>query len=135
MHRDLKPANILFRADGRPVLVDFGLARDLTVSSTLTIAGNVHRHAALHEPEQCMGNAVDARSDIYSLGCILYEMLTGSKIYDSANSADVIAMHVKAPMPKLAVLLADYQPILDKLLAKSPEDRYQSAGDLLPKGA
>ena len=55
----------------------------------------------------------------------------GAKIYDSANAADVISMHVKAPVPKLAVLLADYQPILDKLLAKSPDDRYQSASDLL----
>jgi serine/threonine protein kinase len=78
-----------------------------------------------------MGAQVDARSDLYSLGCILFEMLTGSKIYDSSNSAEVITMHVKAPIPKLAVLLADYQPILDKLLAKSPDDRYQSAGDLL----
>ena len=132
VHRDLKPANILFRADGRPVLVDFGLARDLTVSSTLTIAGSAFIATPRYmSPEQCMGKQVDARSDLYSLGCILYEMLTGAKIYDSANAADVIGMHVKAPVPKLAVLLADYQPILDKLLAKSPDDRYQSAGDLL----
>jgi serine/threonine-protein kinase PpkA len=132
VHRDLKPANILFRADGRPVLVDFGLARDLTVSSTLTIAGSAFLATPRYmSPEQCMGKPVDARSDLYSLGCILFEMLTGSKIYDSANAADVIGMHVKAPIPKLAVLLADYQPILDKLLAKSPDDRYQSAGDLL----
>jgi serine/threonine protein kinase len=132
VHRDLKPANILFRADGRPVLVDFGLARDMTVSSTLTIAGKSFIATPRYmSPEQCMGNPVDARSDLYSLGCILYEMLTGSKIYDSANSAEVITMHVKAPIPKLAVLLGDYQPVLEKLLAKSPEDRYQSAGDLL----
>ena len=132
VHRDLKPANILFRADGRPVLVDFGLARDLTVSSTLTIAGQSFIATPRYmSPEQCMGKPVDSRSDLYSLGCILYEMLTGSKIYDSANSAEVITMHVKAPIPKLAVLLGDYQPVLDKLLAKSPDDRYQSAGDLL----
>jgi serine/threonine protein kinase len=58
-------------------------------------------------------------------------MLTGSKIYDNANSADVIAMHVSAPVPQLAPLLVDYQPILDKLLAKAPDDRYQSAADLI----
>jgi serine/threonine-protein kinase PpkA len=132
VHRDLKPANLLFRADGRPVLVDFGLARDLTVSSTLTVAGNAFIATPRYmSPEQCMGKAVDVRSDLYSLGCILYEMLTGTKIYDSANAADVIGMHVKAPVPKLAVLLAEYQPILDKLLAKSPGDRYQSAAELL----
>ena len=132
VHRDLKPANILFRADGRPVLVDFGLARDLTVSSTLTIAGSAFIATPRYmSPEQCVGKAVDSRSDLYSLGCILYEMLTGTKIYDSANAADVIGMHVKAPVPQLAVLLADYQPILNKLLAKEPADRYQSAADLL----
>ena len=131
VHRDLKPANILFRADGRPVLVDFGLARDMTISSALTVAGTFLATPRYMSPEQCMGKAVDSRSDLYSLGCILYEMLTGSKIYEGANSADVISMHVKAPVPQLAVLLADYQPILDKLLAKSPDDRYQSAGDLL----
>ena len=78
VHRDLKPANILFRADGRPVLVDFGLARDMTVSSTLTIAGQSFIATPRYmSPEQCMGKPVDARSDLYSLGCILYEMLTG----------------------------------------------------------
>jgi serine/threonine-protein kinase PpkA len=132
VHRDLKPANILFRADGRPVLVDFGLARDLTVSSTLTIAGSAFIATPRYmSPEQCLGKQVDSRSDLYSLGCILYEMLTGTKIYDSANAADVIGMHVKAPVPQLAVLLQEYQPILNKLLAKEPADRYQSAADLL----
>ena len=131
VHRDLKPANILFRADGRPVLVDFGLARDMTINSTLTVAGQFLATPRYMSPEQCLGRPIDARSDIYSLGAILYEMLTGSKIYDNANSADVIAMHVNAPVPQLAALLADYQPILDKLLAKAPEDRYQSAADLI----
>jgi serine/threonine-protein kinase PpkA len=132
VHRDLKPANILFRADGRPVLVDFGLARDLTVNSTLTIAG--HQFIATPRymsPEQCIGRPIDARSDLYSLGAILYEMLTGTKIYDGANSAEVISMHVSAPVPQLAALLVDYQPILERLLAKAPDDRYQSAAELL----
>ena len=131
VHRDLKPANILFRADGRPVIVDFGLARDLTVNSTLTIAGQFIATPRYMSPEQCIGRPVDARSDLYSLGAVIYEMLTGTKIYDSASSADVIAMHVSAPVPQLAPLLADYQPVLNKLLAKSPDDRYQSAADLL----
>ena len=131
VHRDMKPANILFRADGRPVIVDFGLARDLTVNSTLTVAGQFIATPRYMSPEQCIGRRVDARSDLYSLGAILYEMLTGTKIYDSANSADVISMHVSAPVPKLAPLLADHQPILDKLLAKAPDDRFQSAAELL----
>jgi serine/threonine-protein kinase PpkA len=127
----VKPANILFRADGRPVLVDFGLARDLTVNSTLTVAGQFLATPRYMSPEQCLGRPMDIRSDLYSLGAILFEMLTGSKIYDSANSADVISMHVNAAVPKLAALLSDYQPVLDKLLAKAPADRYQSAADVV----
>jgi len=131
VHRDLKPANILFRADGRPVLVDFGLARDLAVNSTLTVAGQFIATPRYMSPEQCIGRPVDARSDLYSLGAILYEMITGRKIYDGASSADVISMHINAPVPQLAELLSAYQPILDRLLAKSPDNRFQSAAELI----
>ena len=130
VHRDLKPANILFRADGRPVIVDFGLARDLGVSSSLTIAGPLIATPRYMSPEQCMGEKVDARSDLYSLGAIFYEMLTGQKIYNAANAAAVVNMHVNAPIPRLDAPLAGYQPILDKMLAKKPADRYQSAREL-----
>jgi serine/threonine protein kinase len=74
---------------------------------------------------------VDVRSDIYGLGVVLYEMITGRKIYDGANSAEVIAMHVNAPPPRLADLLSVHQPLLDRLLAKKPEDRFQSAAEVL----
>jgi serine/threonine protein kinase len=131
VHRDLKPANILFRADGRPVLVDFGLARDMTISSTLTVAGQFLATPRYMSPEQCLGRPVDARSDLYSLGAVLFEMMTGKKIYDGANSADVIAMHVSAPVPQLAALLSVHQPLLDKLLAKEPAERFQSAAEVL----
>jgi serine/threonine protein kinase len=131
VHRDLKPANILFRADGRPVLVDFGLARDMTISSTLTVAGQFLATPRYMSPEQCLGRSVDARSDLYSLGAVLFEMMTGKKIYDGANSADVIAMHVSAPVPQLAELLSVHQPLLDGLLAKEPADRFQSAAEVL----
>ena len=131
VHRDLKPANILFRADGRPVLVDFGLARDLTISSTLTVAGQFLATPRYMSPEQCQGLEVDARSDLYSLGAVLYEMITGRKIYDGANAAEVINMHVNAPPPQLAELLACHQPLLDRLLAKDPAERFQSAAEVL----
>ena len=131
VHRDLKPANILFRADGRPVLVDFGLARDMTVNSTLTVAGQFLATPRYMSPEQCLGRPVDTRSDLYSLGAVLFEMMTGKKIYDGANSADVIAMHVSAPVPQLAELLSVHQPLLDRLLAKEPADRFQSAAEVL----
>jgi serine/threonine-protein kinase PpkA len=130
VHRDLKPANILFRPNDRPVIVDFGLAKDLGASTQLTVAGPLIATPRYMSPEQCMGDAVDARSDLYSLGAIFYEMLTGQKIYDSANAAAVVNMHVNAPIPRLEGRLAGYQPILDRMLAKKPAERYQSAREL-----
>jgi serine/threonine-protein kinase PpkA len=130
VHRDLKPANILFRADGRPVIVDFGLARDLEEPSSLTLAGQVLATPRYMSPEQCLAQHVDARSDLYSLGAVFYEMLTGGKIFGAQSAANLIDMHVNAPVPRLAPLLSGYQPILDKLLAKEPEERFQSAREL-----
>jgi serine/threonine-protein kinase PpkA len=130
VHRDLKPANILFRADGRPVIVDFGLAKDMSATSTLTIAGQLIATPRYMSPEQCLGLPVDGRSDLYSLGAIFYEMLTGQKIFESASPQAVVNMHVNAPVPRLPERLAGYQPVLDRLLAKQPEDRYQSALEL-----
>jgi serine/threonine protein kinase len=130
VHRDLKPANILFRADGRPVIVDFGLARDLEEPSSLTVAGQVLATPRYMSPEQCLAQHVDARSDLYSLGAVFYEMLTGGKIFGAQSAANLIDMHVNAPVPRLAPLLSGYQPILDKLLAKEPEERFQSAREL-----
>jgi serine/threonine-protein kinase PpkA len=128
VHRDLKPANILFRADGRPVIVDFGLAKDLGAHSTLTVAGQFLATPRYMSPEQCLNRPVDGRSDLYSLGVIFYEMLTGLRLYDSANPASVVNMHVNAPVPRLPAHLAEHQPLLDGLLAKQPEKRFQSAG-------
>ena len=130
VHRDLKPANILFRPDGRPVIVDFGLAKDLAVRSTITIAGRLVATPRYMSPEQCQALPVDPRSDLYSLGVILWEMLTGTRIYEEANPAELIGLHVSAPPPKLPEEMAEHQPLLEKLLAKKPADRFQSAKEL-----
>ncbi len=130
VHRDLKPGNILFRADGRPVIVDFGLAKSLDVSSTLTVAGQLVATPRYMSPEQCVGGAVDARSDLYSLGVIFYEMLAGRRLFDFDSIPDLVNAHLHAPVPRLPAHLAGYQPVLDRLLAKAPADRFQSAREL-----
>ena len=130
VHRDLKPQNIMFRANGRPAIVDFGLARDLAADSTLTQHGELLATPRYASPEQCMGRPVDHRSDLYSLGVIFYEMLSGRKLYADQTPAGLIYMQVHGALPRLPARLAGYQPILDRLLAKRPEDRFHSARDL-----
>jgi serine/threonine protein kinase len=112
------------------VIVDFGLAKDMGVNSTLTLTGRLLATPRYMSPEQCIGRPVDERSDIYSLGAILWEMLTGTKIYESAGPADLMRMHVTEPVPKLPAELAAHQPLLDRMLAKEPSERFQSASDL-----
>lgn len=130
VHRDLKPANILFRPDGRPVIVDFGLAKDLGMHSTLTVQGQFVATPRYMSPEQCLGRPVDARSDLYSLGVVFYEMLTGQKLFGPESPANLVAAHLHAPVPRLPARLGGYQFILDRLLAKDPADRFQSAREL-----
>jgi len=130
VHRDLKPQNIMFRESGRPVIVDFGLAKDLDSDSELTRFGEVLATPRYMSPEQCMGQQADARSDLYSLGAIFYEMLSGQRLYGDAGPADMVYLHVHGEIPRLPPHLAGYQTIIDRLLAKKPEDRFQSAREL-----
>jgi serine/threonine protein kinase len=130
VHRDLKPGNILFRPDGRPAIVDFGLAKDLARTVELTQAGGVMATPRYMSPEQCLGKKVDARSDLYSLGVIFYEMLTGRRLFEAEGPAAIIAAHVHGVPPQLPQRLSGYQSVLDRLLAKKPEDRFESARDL-----
>ncbi len=130
IHRDLKPQNILFRDNGRPVIVDFGLAKDLGAKAMLTRHGEVIATPRYMSPEQCLGKPADHRSDLYSLGVMFYEMLSGQTLYGTAGPADLVYQHVHGPIPRLPGRLAGYQSILEKLLAKSPEARFQSAREL-----
>jgi len=130
VHRDLKPQNIMFRDNGRPVIVDFGLAKDLDSSLNLTIQGEVMATPRYMSPEQCMGRPADARSDLYSLGAIFYEMVAGRKLFGDEGPAGLIHQHVHGAIPVLPPHLAGYQTIIDRLLAKSPDERFQSAREL-----
>jgi serine/threonine-protein kinase PpkA len=134
IHRDIKPGNILFRADGTPVLTDFGIGRriirDLDTTQ-LTSAGTVVGSPRYMSPEQCMSKPIDARSDLYSLGVVFYEMLTQELPYQGNDDLTLAMAHCRAPIPTLGRTLRAYQPVLERLLAKAPEDRYPNAGALI----
>ena len=130
VHRDLKPQNIMFRANGRPVIVDFGLAKDLDSSTQLTRHGEVMATPRYMSPEQCLGISADVRSDLYSLGVIFYEMLTGKRLWADEGPAGLMHLHVHGDIPRLPERLAGYQTIIDRLLAKRPEDRFPNALEL-----
>lgn len=131
LHRDLKPANIMLRADDSVALIDFGLAKRMRLEMAMTGSGEIFGTPYYMSPEQGHGNDVDARSDIYSLGIIFYEMLTGEKPYAADTAMGIIYKHAKMPVPLLPPRLAEYQAVLNMMLAKQPEDRLQSAAEIL----
>jgi len=130
-HRDLKPTNVMFREDGTLALIDFGLAKQAQFQAGITGTGAIFGTPYYMSPEQGQGGPVDQRSDIYSLGIVFYEMLTGTKPYDGPAAMSVIIQHREAPLPRLPEALARYQPALDRMLAKKPADRFQTAADIL----
>lgn len=131
VHRDIKPENILFRADKTAVLTDFGIAKTLKTNLKMTQAGNVIGTPYYMSPEQAKGLDTDGRSDLYSLGILCYEMLTGSKPFRSETSLALAIQHIDEQPPKLPIQYFTFQPILDRLLAKKPEQRYQYARELI----
>ncbi len=131
LHRDLKPPNVMLRDNGDVALIDFGLARALDGSTPSTRVGVLRGSPYYMSPEQAMGEVLDARSDFYSLGVIYYEMLTGRKPYTGGSAMDVLQQHVNAPLPMLPKSLARHEPVLLKLLAKSREDRFATAEEVL----
>jgi tRNA A-37 threonylcarbamoyl transferase component Bud32 len=131
LHRDLKPANVMLRADGSLCLIDFGLAKANEMEVSLTGSREIFGTPYYMSPEQGHAEEIDGRSDLYSLGVMFYEMLIGHKPYTGATAMEVIYKHKRAELPEIAPQFADYREILGRLLAKSPADRYQSAGALL----
>ena len=132
VHRDIKPENIMFRrSDGSAVLTDFGIARaveaDLSVTQTGIAIGTPHYMS----PEQAKGKAVDRRSDLYSLGVVFYWMLVGQVPYDADTAVAIGIKHITEPLPQLPPALSPLQGVLDGLLAKDPENRYQDGLSLL----
>lgn len=131
VHRDLKPPNVMLRENDEIVLIDFGLARSVSAATTTTHTGMLRGSPYYMSPEQAQGASLDARSDLYSLGIVLFEMLTGRKPFVGATAIEVLQNHVSAPIPRLPAEHAALQPLLDRLLAKLPGQRFASAEELL----
>lgn len=134
VHRDLKPANLLLRADGTLVLADFGEAA-IAGSSGPAIAGTIvgsPRHAA---PEQSQGAPAAPAADVYSLGVLLHEWLTGRPPFGGETPAEALAQHLLVPIPRLPAARAQWQPLLDALLAKDPARRLPDGQAVLTRNA
>lgn len=131
LHRDLKPGNVMLRADGTLALIDFGIAKHRNAEIALTGAGAIFGTPYYMSPEQGHGETIDQRSDLYSVGIMLYEMLMRRKPFLAPTPMGVIYLHRNAPVPQLAPQFSSLQGLLDRLLAKKPDDRYANARALL----
>ena len=131
LHRDLKPANVMLREDNSPVLIDFGLARRSLEDSSTTGAGQVLGSPYYISPEQAQGQRVDVRTDLYSLGVMFYEMLTGQRPYNGRSAVAIMAQHAHSPVPALPPPVTAQQALLERLMAKRLDDRYASVDELL----
>ncbi|WP_172666991.1 serine/threonine-protein kinase [Pseudomonas chlororaphis] len=131
VHRDVKPANILFRANGSAVLSDFGIAKSLEDHTQFTQAGFAVGTPSYMSPEQARGQQIDGRTDLYALGVVLYEILTGKLPYIGSDSLSTALAHLTEPLPELPIAHGRYQGILRKLLAKDPAERFADADALI----
>ncbi len=131
IHRDIKPANILFHKDGTPILTDFGVAKQQEVDINLTGDGSAMGSPYYISPEQAECKQLDGRADIYSLGIILYEILTGSKPYTGDSYIETIVAHLSNPIPVLPPELECYQELIDRMIAKDRNDRFSCAGEMV----
>lgn len=129
VHRDLKPQNVMFRRMDSLVLVDFGISK-LSGATTVMQSASLGTPAYI-SPEQVRGEPPDARSDLYSAGAIFYELLTSKRPFYGRDVAELLNKHIEEPAPPLPANLSMYQDVMDRLLAKRPEERFASAGELL----
>jgi len=133
VHRDLKPGNIMLRKNGTVALIDFGISRSKLEpppppdGESERISGTPYYMS----PEQVRGEPTDERTDLYALGVIVYQMLSGAKPFSGDDTANILAQHVDAPVPRLPRQLIHYQPLIDRLLAKSAGQRLASAREVI----
>lgn len=130
LHRDLKTSNILVRENGSLALLDFGLETGVLVEAGFLQANEIYCTPYYVSPERILGEMADERSDLYALGVILHELLLGHKPYESIVLSELLKQHILAPVPRLPPAYLAYQPLINGLLAKSPEDRFPSAAEV-----
>lgn len=130
VHRDVKPDNIFLRDEGSAVLGDFGIARAVDASGAVTRTGAVVGTPIYMSPEQLRGKSVDGRSDLYSLGVVFHQLLLGHPPYVADDALALGIMHMTSPLPQLPNAYALAQPLLSRLLAKEPEDRFQTGAEV-----
>jgi serine/threonine-protein kinase len=132
VHRDVKPQNVLLDGDGRAKVTDFGIARSLDVDG-MTVTGTIMGTSNYIAPEQARGQPVDEQTDVYSLGCVLYELLAGDVPFDGDNFVTVAMRHVNDPVPSIRDVRSDVTPRLDwaiqQAMAKDRSERYDSMAD------
>ena len=131
IHRDIKPANFLLRAQSVLVLTDFGVAKRVGQGASHTLHGEVLGTPFYVSPEQAQGGEITPAVDIYSLGVIFHELLCGRRPFDGETLMEILSQHLTAPIPRLPEELAEYQPLLDGMLAKGVEHRFADAHVLL----
>jgi len=130
IHRDLKPHNVMFRDEHQVAIVDFGAAKDVNENMELTRVGDVLGTPYYMSPEQVRGEALDARSDLYSLGVILFQMLTGKHVFESTTAAGIVAQVLTAEPPPLPQAYSGLQRVYSRLIARDRDARFKSARDL-----
>ena len=131
VHRDLKPDNVMMRDDGSLALTDFGIAKDLNAQSTLTMHGQVFGTPSYVAPEQALGLPVGPAADVYSLGVMLFQMLTGRKPYTASDPQNILYQHINSPVPHLPEDLMQWQDVINFLMTKSPQTRPRDASAVL----
>ena len=136
VHRDIKPGNIMITESGAVKVMDFGIARALAdAGATLTSTWNIVGTAQYLSPEQATGGQADLRSDLYSVGCLFYELISGEPPFSGETPVAIAYQHVSAPLIPVTTLTTGLDPAIDSFfevaLAKSPEDRYQNAASML----
>ncbi|MEQ1881452.1 MAG: protein kinase [Burkholderiales bacterium] len=130
VHRDIKPGNVLLRDQNLLVVTDFGVAADNTRNTRITRDQAIIGTPLYVSPEQIEGRTPDARCDLYSLGVVLYQILTGYPPFQSDSRISLLGMHINAPIPKLPEKLSAFQPLIEGLLAKDPDERFQNTDEL-----